>query len=117
MSWIEVEPDLVAYANYWHEGKFFEAHEALEPRWIRVRDSGLQGLIQLAAALHHIQKDNLRGARRMLDRAFLRLRDPANAPCRIDLKMMAAYTEALRANVDSPTLGEIVAARPAIKFH
>lgn len=113
---MEIEPDLVAYANCWRQGKFFEAHETLEPRWTRVRDRGLQGLIQLAAALHHIQKINLRGARIMLDRAILRLSDPGNATCRLDLKMLANYAQTLRANVDSPRLGELVAARPAIEI-
>jgi hypothetical protein len=52
-------------ACLWREGLFFEAHERLEGEW-RVlagrRRSALQGVIQLAVALHHLAHGNARGA-------------------------------------------------------
>ena len=55
---------------------FFAAHEALEDVW---RDAPkpdkkfLQGLIQVAVALHHHGNGNLAGARSVLRRAFRNL--------------------------------------------
>ena len=85
------EPEIPAFAERWDAGDFFMAHEVLEGLWIRRRDDGLRGLIQLAVALHHIGRGNLRGARTMIERARKRLANPANAPSAIDLKMMDAY--------------------------
>jgi predicted metal-dependent hydrolase len=57
-------------------GRFFEAHEAWEEIWLK--ESGpektyLQGLIQLAAAFHHGQRANPRGAKSLLAAALAKL--------------------------------------------
>jgi predicted metal-dependent hydrolase len=55
---------------------FFEAHEALEDVWRAAPQSEkkfLQGLIQVAVALHHHGNGNLAGARSVLKRAFRNL--------------------------------------------
>jgi uncharacterized protein len=52
---------------------FFDAHEALEDVWRAAPHSEkkfLQGLIQVAVALHHYGNGNLAGARSVLRRAF-----------------------------------------------
>ena len=52
---------------------FFDAHEALEDVWRAAPQSEkkfLQGLIQVAVALHHHGNGNLAGARSVLRRAF-----------------------------------------------
>ena len=46
-------------------GLYFEVHELLEPRWIRAEGDerlALQGLIQVAVALHHAGQSNRPGA-------------------------------------------------------
>ncbi len=51
---------------------FFEAHEVLEDAWRAApatEKKFLQGLIQIAVALHHHSKGNLVGARSLLGRA------------------------------------------------
>ena len=56
-----------------NRGEFFEAHEALEDVWRAAPVSEkkfLQGLIQVAVALHHFGNGNLAGARSVLRRAF-----------------------------------------------
>ena len=107
-----IEPEIPAFADLWNEGKFFEAHEVLEGLWMRRRDKGLQGLIQIAAALYHVQRGNLRGARTMIDRATPRLLNPGNAPCAIDQRAMAEYAARVRAALDLPELEALIAARP-----
>ena len=52
---------------------FFDAHEALEDVWRaapQAEKKFLQGLIQVAVALHHYGNGNLAGARSVLRRAF-----------------------------------------------
>ena len=49
--------------------KFFECHEALEEAWLEAASGEktfLQGLIQIAVALHHLGNQNRVGARRLL---------------------------------------------------
>src|SRR3979411_2428736 len=55
---------------------FFDAHEALEDVWRAApgpEKKFLQGLIQVAVALHHHGNGNLVGARSVLKRAFRNL--------------------------------------------
>lgn len=55
---------------------FFDAHEALEDVWRAApqpEKKYLQGLIQVAVALHHHGNGNLAGARSVLRRAFRNL--------------------------------------------
>src|SRR5205085_9337915 len=50
-------------------GLYFEVHEELEPVWRRAAGPArvaLQGLIQIAVALHHAERGNVAGARRLL---------------------------------------------------
>ena len=62
--------------DHFNRGEYFEAHEAWEAAWLRA--SGrlaefYKGLVQCAAALHHLGRGNLVGARRLHDRQRLRL--------------------------------------------
>jgi hypothetical protein len=73
-----------------NEGRFFEAHEALEDAW---RESGsetglrrhLQGVVQLAVAFHHQSQGNFVGARSVLDRALRNLRGGEESLPELDL--------------------------------
>src|ERR1700690_510521 len=56
--------------------RFWDAHESWETIWLAAGsdvEQFLQGLIQLAAAYHHIQRGTLRGAPRLFDAALRRL--------------------------------------------
>lgn len=55
-----------------NQHSFFEAHEVLEDVWRAASEPErkfLQGLIQVAVALHHHSRGNLVGCRSLLDRA------------------------------------------------
>ena len=57
---------------------FWHAHEAWEEVWLTStgdEKTFLQGLVQLAAAYHHVQRGTFRGAIRLFDAAFAKL-DP-----------------------------------------
>lgn len=119
-----VPADFVAFRECWNGRRFFEAHETLEPRWIRNHDRRLQGVIQLAAAMHHLQRLNLRGAVTMLQRALPRLQDVAVADHPVDVHALTAFAswavERLEGAADqkatSPgdVAAECLAARPLI---
>ena len=111
------EPEIEAFARCWNNGDYFMAHEVLEGLWTRHRDDGLQGLIQLAVALHHIERGNLRGAAIMIERARRRLANPRNAHYGIDLKMMDDYAARVDQALENDDAGEpraTVAARPQL---
>ncbi len=58
--------------------KFWHAHEAWEEPWLTAEGDArqfLQGLIQLAAAYHHVQRGTFRGGVRLFDAALRRLSD------------------------------------------
>jgi uncharacterized protein len=57
-------------------GKYFDAHEVWEDVWRAApaeEKQFLQGLIQIAVALHHHSRGNLAGARSLLARAYRNL--------------------------------------------
>jgi uncharacterized protein len=57
-------------------GRFWDAHESWEELWLRAEGDDkrfLQGLIQLAAAYHHISRGTMRGAGRLLKAALAKL--------------------------------------------
>jgi uncharacterized protein len=60
----------------YHAGEFFAAHEAWESVWLGAQEPEkmfLQGLIQVTAAFHHLQRNNLRGTALLLQAALGRL--------------------------------------------
>ena len=79
---------LCAAAELFNAGLFFEVHELLEPCWIRAEGPlrlFLQGLIQIAAGLHHEQNGNRRGAIALLGEGAGKLRPFAPHAHGIDL--------------------------------
>ena len=117
MTGASSEPEIEAFASCWNSGDYFTAHEVLEGLWTRHRDDGLQGLIQLAVALYHIERGNLRGAAIMIGRARRRLANPRNTPYGIDLKAMDEYAARVGMALESADAGEpqtVISARPRL---
>jgi predicted metal-dependent hydrolase len=109
-----IDAEYAAFVECWNGQRFFEAHEVLEGLWMRTRDRGQQGLIQMAAALYHIQRGNLKGARTMLDRALPRLRDPAVARGPVDLGQMIRFGERTRETLTESNGEDLIASRPLL---
>ena len=93
-------------------GKFFAAHEAWESLWLGAQEPEkmfLQGLIQVAAAFHHLQRKNPLGTARLLQAALGRLeRYPARFGA-ISVALICsdirAWLEALEAGAPEPPFG------------
>jgi predicted metal-dependent hydrolase len=74
---------LIAHRSSLEEGvalfnaqRFWHAHEAWERIWLAAEGKDktfLQGLIQLAAAYHHVQRGTFRGGVRLFDAALSKL--------------------------------------------
>jgi len=66
--------------NLFNNANFFEAHEVWEDVWrpaVEPEKKFLQGLIQVAVAVHHHSRGNLAGARSLLERGHRNLADYA----------------------------------------
>ncbi|MEO8035040.1 MAG: DUF309 domain-containing protein [Acidobacteriota bacterium] len=82
------------FQHHFHEGvdhfnrrEFWEAHESWEELWLESRTElhqFLQGLIQLAAAYHHVKRGTFSGAVRLFDAAARKLGDFPPIFCGID---------------------------------
>jgi len=96
----------------YNAGEFFAAHEAWESVWLAAPEpqkTFLQGVIQISAALHHLQRGNNLGAARLLQGALRRL-EPCCPPLQppgfggIDVAQLCdaihARLNALNAGVD-----------------
>jgi len=66
-----------------NRGEFFEAHEHWEDVWREfpvAERAGLQGLIQIAAGLHHLRESRPGPALKLLDKGLVKLRARPFAP-------------------------------------
>ena len=108
------EPEFDAFIGCWNEGRFFEAHEVLEGLWMRTRDEFQRGLIQLAAALYHIQRGNIKGARTMFDRALPRLSSGSTNPSPIEATPMVDFASRVRAELSETNGIDLIESRPRL---
>ena len=75
-SFIAHRSSLIEGVALFNEQKFWHAHEAWERIWLTSEGDEkrfLQGLIQLAAAYHHVQRRTYRGGVRLFDAALEKL--------------------------------------------
>jgi len=106
--------DFLRGVRLFNSAQFFEAHEVLEDVW-RVAPNAekkfLQGLIQVAVALHHHSTGNRVGARSLLARSRRNLSGYPDAFGGIDLKpllkSLARWQEALEDGRPTPPLPRI----------
>jgi hypothetical protein len=92
-------------------GLFFEVHEVLEAAWNALRGETrtfVQGLIQVAVALHHLEHGNPSGARTLLAAGRAKLAPHAPEYCGVDVQTLldglAPLGDALARGVVPPTL-------------
>lgn len=76
------KPDFVTHfvqgVEHFNAREFWEAHESWEEIWLAAEsdvEQFLQGLIQVAAAYHHLQRGTFRGGVRLFDSGLARLRN------------------------------------------
>ncbi|MEW5744944.1 MAG: DUF309 domain-containing protein [Nitrospirota bacterium] len=71
-----------------NNGDYFEAHEEWEEEWLNSADPErkrfIQGMIMIAAALHHYKRKELRGTERLLERGLGLLKGSETAAVDLD---------------------------------
>lgn len=84
-------PDFVSHflrgIEHFNNREFWEAHEEWEEIWLHASSEAhqfLQGLIQVAAAYHHVKRGTLRGAVRLFDAGLTRLEPFPAHYCGVD---------------------------------
>jgi uncharacterized protein len=96
-------PDFVAHliagADHFNARRFWDAHESWEAIWLHAQtdvEQFLQGLIQVAAAYHHVQRGTFRGAVRLFDSGLRRLEPFARDFCGISRDAVESAARAHR---------------------
>jgi predicted metal-dependent hydrolase len=104
--------------DLFNRAEFFDAHEVLEDVWRAAPGAEkkfLQGLIQIAVALHHHTRGNLVGARSLLKRAARNLAGYPETFAGINLASLldslADWERALAGGEPTPPLPKFVVGR------
>ncbi len=98
-------------AALFNAGKFFECHEAWEEIWLKAAGEErefLQAMILSAAALHHVQQGNLKGAQSVGRRAIEKLSLLPGSLLQLDTMAFRSSLEQYLSAADAPP--------PQIKF-
>jgi len=102
--------------HHFNQKEFWEAHESWEELWLEAGTDlhqYLQGLIQLAAAYHHVRRGTTRGAVRLFDAALKRLEAFPETHCGID---RGAAVEAARRDRERLARGEAAGDFPTLEI-
>ncbi len=108
--------DFARGIELFNAGRYFESHEILEQVWLRAAGASkqvVQGLIQAAAALLHLQRSNWNGARSLVHKAQFNL---ANAPDHFMGIALAEFSSALEAFVSAAETGDTSLSRPILRW-
>lgn len=101
--------------DHFNSGRFFECHECWEELWRKARGESrelLQGIIQAAVALHHLQRGNRHGALTLWRRCQTRLHALLPGRLGVDLEQLLAEMNTVFA-----PLGEDQKSPLAAKMH
>jgi uncharacterized protein len=101
----ELDPRYTGYFELFNRRKFYEAHDVLENLWLKDRNgvngSFYKGLIQLAGAFVHLQKNRLRPAAALFILARTNLEKYPRVHERLNLKIVCELVEKWLADLES----------------
>jgi predicted metal-dependent hydrolase len=93
----ELDAHYLSYFECFNRQRFYEAHDVLETLWLAQRHGGnglfFKGLIQLAGAFVHLQKNRLQPAARLFKLARTNLRGYPGTHERLDVDAVLAMIE------------------------
>lgn len=98
--------------EFFNKGGFFEAHEEWEKLWKQLGESSekhfIQGMIMVAAALHHYKRLEYRGTEKLLAKAVKILKEHIDANVKIEkgdfLENVVSFYERFRFSVSAEKL-------------
>lgn len=98
-----LDPHYAGWFACFNRGQFYEAHDVLEALWLKERgrpdDRFYKGLIQLAGAFVHLQKNRLRPADALFRLAEFNLQPYAPRHHRLELGLVLALITRWRARL------------------
>ena len=92
----EADPRFQQAIALFNSGEWYAAHDLFEELWHETSDPErrcLQGILQVAVAQLHLQRDNRRGATILFGEALGRLRRPGTPDFDLDLTDLCACVE------------------------
>ena len=101
----DLPEDFLRGVELFNAGKFFECHEAWEVIWLAADGEErefLHAMIQAAAALHHLQGGNLKGARSVAGRAIEKLGHCPAMMMRLDVRAFRLALDQFLTAADAP---------------
>lgn len=110
-------PGVLRFVDRFDRGEYWLAHEELEEVWLEDRRDCFKGMIHMAAALLHAERDNPVGARTKMDSALEYLRADPGCPgfdSAALLEQVASLRKALPEE-DGRALGEWASQRPPLR--
>lgn len=117
-----LDAHFLAFVDLFNRQRFYEAHDALEALWLRDRRGPdgefFKGLIQLAGAFVHVQKNRRGPATALLRLAHRRLARFPASHWQLKLPEVLALMEAWlqRLDTDTPPAELLVAAPPRLRL-
>jgi len=108
------------FIEKFNAGEYYECHDLLEEIWMEDKsDKFLQGLLQLAVGLYHLEYGNVKGARKMLAsaRKYLSRYGPLHGGLDVEQIIRCIQScEAILPETDAISLAE-AKALPVPTFH
>lgn len=105
----DLDAHYLAYLACFNRQEFYQAHDVLEELWLKDRRGPngdfYKGLIQLAGAFVHVQKDRLAPARALLRLAQTNLGKYPALHEKLDLAALSSSIEGWSRQLESPQLG------------
>ena len=99
------DPRYLGYFTLFNDGQYYEAHDLLEDLWLHDKQGPdgafYKGLIQLAGAFVHLQKNRLRPAAALFKLARTNLEKYPDRHDGLDMKMVRALIEDWLAELES----------------
>jgi predicted metal-dependent hydrolase len=105
MEMTELPEEFLRGVALFNEGRFFECHEVWEIIWLKAEGDErefLHAMIQVAAALVHLQRGNLKGAQSVSARAIGKLRKLPDKMMLLDTREFLWALEQFLLATDSP---------------
>jgi predicted metal-dependent hydrolase len=103
---LTTKPDFTQHfvegVDHFNATEFWEAHESWETIWLAAEsdvEQFLQGLIQVAAAYHHVKRGTFRGAIRLFEAGLRRLEAFPENFCDLDRTMVEHAARVQRENL------------------
>ena len=110
MSKPDFAQHFVEGVEHFNRKEFWEAHESWEAIWLVAEsdvEQFLQGLIQVAAAYHHVKRGTFRGAIRLFEAGLRRLEAFPAGFCECDRASVEQAARDQRARLIASAPGEV----------